>query len=136
MAVFEALKLTHMTCAFLSVAGFTLRGYWMLTGSGQLRRRLVKRLPHVIDTLLLGTAIGMLLIWRVSPLQVDWLYAKVIALLVYIGLGMVALRFGRSRKIRVRAWFLALLTVAYIVSVAYSKNPWGFLMHTPVTGMF
>jgi uncharacterized membrane protein SirB2 len=79
---FEVLKLTHMTCAFLSIAGFTLRGYWMLTGSGLLRHRLVKRLPHVIDTLLLGTAIGMLLIWRVSPLQVDWLYAKVIALLV------------------------------------------------------
>jgi uncharacterized membrane protein SirB2 len=47
-------------------------------------------------------------------------------LLLYIGLGMVALRFGRSKKIKVSAWLLALLTVGYMVSVAYSKSPWGF----------
>ena len=127
MTLFGVLKLIHMGCAFLSIAGFTLRGYWMLTGSAMLRRRLAKRLPHVIDTLLLGTAIGMLFIWRVSPFEVNWLTAKIVALLVYIGLGMVALRFGRSRKVRVNAWLLALATVLYIVSVAYSKTPMGFL---------
>ena len=94
--MFEALKHIHISCALLSIAGFTLRGYWMLTGSSLLRRRSAKVLPHVIDSLLLGSAIGMLLIWQVSPLQLSWLSAKIIALLVYIGLGMVALRFGGS----------------------------------------
>ena len=131
---FEALKLIHLSCAFLSISGFALRGYWMLTGSGLLRRPLARRVPHVIDTLLLASAIGMLLIWQVSPLQVSWLSAKIIALLVYIGLGMVALRFGKSRKTRVNAWLLALLTAVYIVSVAYSKSPWGFLQMLPVAG--
>jgi uncharacterized membrane protein SirB2 len=131
---FEALKLIHLSCAFLSISGFALRGYWMFTGSGLLRRRLARRLPHVIDTLLLASAIGMLLIWQVSPLQVNWISAKIIALLVYIGLGMVALRFGKSRKTRVNAWLLALLTAGYIVSVAYSKSPWGFLKMLPVPG--
>jgi uncharacterized membrane protein SirB2 len=118
-----------MGCAFLSIAGFTLRGYWMLTGSPLLRRRPAKVLPHMIDTLLLASAVGMLLIWQLSPLQSDWLIAKIVALLVYIGLGMVALRFGKSMKTRVNALLLALLTAAYIVSVAYSKNPWGFFQN-------
>ena len=125
--MFEALKLIHISCALLSIAGFTLRGYWMLTESSLLRRRSAKILPHVIDSLLLGSAIGMLLIWQVSPLQLSWLSAKVIALLVYIGLGMVALRFGKSRRVKVNAWLLALITAGYILSVAYSKSPLGFL---------
>ncbi len=129
MTLFEALKHLHMGCAFLSIAGFTLRGYWMLIGSPLLRRRPSKVLPHIIDTLLLATAVGMLLIWQMSPLQSDWIIAKIVALLVYIGLGMVALRFGKSMKTRVNAWLLALLTAAYIVSVAYSKNPWGFFQN-------
>ena len=73
------------------------------------------------------SAIMMLVVWRLSPLENPWLGAKIIALLVYIGLGMVALRFGRTRRVRVGAWLLALITAGYIVSVAYSKNPLGFL---------
>jgi uncharacterized membrane protein SirB2 len=125
LAVF--LKLIHVTCAFLSIAGFSLRGYWMVSDSPLLQHRVVRRLPHVIDTLLLLSAIMLLVVWRLSPLETPWLTAKLIALLVYIGLGLVALRFGRSKGIRVGAWLLALVTAGYIVSVAYSKNPLGFI---------
>jgi uncharacterized membrane protein SirB2 len=125
LAVF--LKFIHVSCAFISIAGFGLRGYWMMSDNPLLQHRVVRRLPHVIDTLLLLSAIMLLVVWRLSPLETPWLGAKVIALLVYIGLGMVALRFGRSKGIRVGAWLLALITAGYIVSVAYSKNPLGFL---------
>jgi uncharacterized membrane protein SirB2 len=125
LAVF--LKFIHVSCAFISIAGFGLRGYLMMSDNPLLQHRVVRRLPHVIDTLLLLSAIMLLVVWRLSPLETPWLGAKVIALLVYIGLGMVALRFGRSKGIRVGAWLLALITAGYIVSVAYSKNPLGFL---------
>ena len=123
--LFAWLKLAHVASALLSISGFTLRGYWMLTGSALLQRRLVKVLPHVIDTVLLGSAVGMLLLWQAGPLQLPWLIAKIVGLIVYIGLGMVALRFGRTRRVRATAFVLALLTAAYILSVAYSKSPWG-----------
>ena len=126
MSLFEYLKILHVGCAFFSVGGFALRGYWMLTGNPLLRRRPVRILPHVVDTLLLASAVGMLALWRLSPLQADWLLAKIFALLVYIALGMVALRFGRTRLVRVSAWLAAMTTAAYILSVAYSKNPLGF----------
>ena len=127
MTPFDWLKLVHVSCAGLSISGFALRGYWMLTNNPLRQRRLTRVLPHIIDTLLLGSAVGMLVIWQVSPLQMGWLSAKIIALLLYIGLGMVAFRFGRTRRVRLSAWVLALFSAAYIVSVAYSKNPLGFL---------
>ena len=109
----------------MSIVGFGLRGYWMVSDDPLLQHRTAKVLPHIIDTLLLGSAITLLLILHLSPLAQPWLIAKIIALLIYIGLGMVALRFGRTRKTKVKAWLLALLTAGYIVSVAYSKSPWG-----------
>jgi len=124
--MFELLHHLHMGCAFVSIAGFFTRGLWMITASPLLSHRLARVLPHLVDTLLLASAIGMLLIWRISPLAQDWLVAKVLALLLYIGLGMVAFRFARTRRTKVLAWLAALVTALYIVSVAFSKSPCGF----------
>ena len=127
MMLFVWLKMAHVSSALLSISGFALRGYWMLTDNPLLQRRLTRVLPHIVDTLLLGSAIGMLLVWQADPLQLPWLMAKIVGLLLYIGLGMVALRFGRTRRVRVTAYLLALLSAVYILSVAYSKSPLGFL---------
>lgn len=125
-SLFSTLKLIHMSSAFLSILGFSLRGYWMWKNQPQLQFSSAKTLPHLIDTVLLGSAIGMLILWGVSPLAQPWLMAKILALIAYIVLGMIALRFGRSKKEKVTAWLLALLCATYIVSVAYSKSVWGF----------
>jgi uncharacterized membrane protein SirB2 len=121
------LKLIHVSCALVSIAGFALRGYWMAVDNPLLQHQVAKVLPHVVDTLLLGSALALLFVLHLSPLTQPWLSAKIIALLLYIGLGMVALRFGQSKKIKVCAYLLALLTAGYMVSVAYSKSPLGFL---------
>ena len=125
MTLFESLKLVHVSCAFVSISGFFLRGYWMLTGDARLRLRVTRVVPHVIDTLLLASAVGMLVVWRVSPFEFDWLSAKLIALLLYIVLGMIALRFGRTGAQRATAWVLALGAAAYIICVAYTRDPRG-----------
>ena len=118
----------HVACALLSVTGFALRWYWMLTDNPRLARPVTKRLPHVIDTLLLGSAVGMLLIWQVWPWEMGWLLAKLVALLLYIALGMVALRFGRTRAQRGVAGAMALATAAYIITAAFTKSPLGLLV--------
>ncbi|HEY4541044.1 MAG TPA: SirB2 family protein [Noviherbaspirillum sp.] len=113
-----ALKHMHMGFAGLSGGLFLLRGLLMLAGSRLREQRWAKILPHVIDTLLLVTAI-VLAVWSAQyPLQQGWLTAKVVALFVYIGLGTVALK-RRSGP----AFFAALLTFGYIVAVAVTKNP-------------
>ena len=122
-------KALHITCVVLSFSGFFLRGIWMMLDSIHLKHRLVKIFPHVVDTLLLTSAIILAVQWRISPLEQSWLLAKIIALLVYIFAGMVALRHGRSRKVRVFAWLFGLLTFLYIVSVASTKSVLGWLSY-------
>ena len=123
--LFIALRSLHVVCALLSVSGFALRGYWMLTDNPLRESRPARVLPHCIDTILLGSAIGMLVIWGVWPQQLGWVSAKICALLVYIVLGMVAFRFGRTRRIRGVAFTGALLAAAYIIATAYTHSALG-----------
>jgi uncharacterized membrane protein SirB2 len=117
------LKHVHMSCAAASGTFFLVRGMWMLGGSARLQQRWVRVAPHVIDTLLLASAIG-LAIWSAQyPGRQPWLTAKILALLAYIGLGTVALKRGRTKPVRAAAFAAALLCFAYIAAVAVTKNP-------------
>ncbi len=122
-------KTIHIACVVLSFTGFLIRGIWMLRESELLHQRWVKIAPHIIDTLLLGSAIMLAFQWRLSPVQHPWLMAKIIALLIYIAAGMVALRFGSTKSIRLSAWLFGLVTFIYIVCVATSKSVWGFFAY-------
>ena len=125
----EIIKTIHVTCALISFAGFFVRGIWMLRDSTLLQQRWVKTTPHIVDTLLLVSAIILAVQFRFSPLEQPWLMVKIIALLVYIGAGMVALRFGRSKTVRLYAWLFGLATILYIMSVATSKSVLGWFAY-------
>lgn len=115
-------KHIHMSCAAISASLFILRGIWMILSPARLQTRWVKILPHMVDTALLLSAITLALISHQYPIAQNWLSAKLIALVVYIGLGTVALKRGPTLAIRVMTWIAALLVLAYIVAVAFSKS--------------
>ncbi len=123
------LKSVHASSAFVSLALFMTRGVWMMATPERLQQRWVKVVPHVVDTLLLGSAIA--LVWQIGGLDTirtqSWLAAKIVALLVYIVLGSIALKHGSTRRIRVVAFFAAIAVFGYIVSVAIAKSPSGFV---------
>ena len=121
------LKYLHIACAVLSVSGYFLRGLWMMQDSPRLQTRWVRVVPHIIDSLLLVSAIALTIRLQQYPFVHDWLTAKVLALVAYIVLGAIGLKYGRTRKIRVIAWAVALLTFAYLVAVALTRQPLPFL---------
>lgn len=122
----ELVKTIHVVCVLLSFAGFFVRGIWMLRDSELIRRRWVRITPQVVDTLLLASAIVLAIQLRLSPTEQPWLMAKIIALVVYIGVGLVALKLGRSKRERMSAWLLGLVLFAYIISVAVTKSAMGW----------
>lgn len=124
---YPIVKHVHMACAAVTLALFILRGAWMMRGSPLLAARWVRIVPHVVDTVLLASAITLAVLIGNAPLTHGWLTAKVIGLVLYIVLGIVALRRGRTRAARIGAFVAALLVFGYIVSVAFTKSPWGFL---------
>lgn len=120
------LRALHVVCAATSLALFVTRGVWMLAGSSLLQRRWVKVLPHVVDTLLLASAIALAATIHQYPFAEGWLTAKVVALGLYVGLGTVALKRGRTRAMRAVAFGASLLVFGYIVAVAHTHTamPW------------
>lgn len=112
----------HIATVLLSLAGFVVRGVWMLRGSSLLRARWVRATPHIVDTLLLASGIGLIFTLHLYPTQQPWLVAKLVALLVYIVLGAIALKRGRTRGVRAGAWVAALAVFFYILAVAFTKQ--------------
>ncbi|MDH3977654.1 MAG: SirB2 family protein [Gammaproteobacteria bacterium] len=120
---FTVLKSTHMIAVALTISGFVLRGFWMMRGSALLNTRLARTLPHINDTVLLVSALSTAAILGQYPFVDAWLTAKVLGLVAYILFGAVALTYGKTRQIRIFAFAAAVTSFAYVVSVAFTKNP-------------
>jgi uncharacterized membrane protein SirB2 len=117
------LKSLHVTCVILSYLLFLLRGVWGMRGSSVMQQRWVKIAPHGVDTVLLLSAIA--LAWQLgyTPFNSPWLAAKIVALLFYIGLGMLAFRFAKTPRLRLFAWLAAQVVFFYIVAAAITHDP-------------
>jgi uncharacterized membrane protein SirB2 len=120
------IRTIHVACAALSIIGFAVRGMLMFRESRLLQARFARIAPHVVDTLLLASAIALAWWSGQYPFQQSWLTAKVLALIAYIVLGSIALKRGRTKRARAIAFVLALGTVSYIVAVALTRRPLAF----------
>jgi uncharacterized membrane protein SirB2 len=121
-------KNLHVGSVILSLGGFAARGALMLIGSRLLDARFVRVAPHVVDTILLASALWLAWIIRQYPFVDGWLTAKVIGLVAYIVLGAIALRRGKTKGVRIAAFVAAAATAFYIVSVALTHDARGFLL--------
>ena len=128
MEAYIVAKSLHVGTVILSLGAFGARGALMLAGSPVLERRFVRVAPHVVDTLLLASALWLCWILQQWPFVEGWLTAKVIGLLAYIVLGAIALRRGRTQGVRIAAFAGAALAALYIVSVALAHDPRGLFL--------
>jgi uncharacterized membrane protein SirB2 len=121
------LKQVHMAFALVSITGFVLRWSWSMTGSCLTQTRLIKTVPHVVDTLFLASGVALIFTIHQYPFTTSWLTAKITGLLAYIVLGMMAMSPKVPRAWQVTSFLAAVSTYAWIVSVALSKSPLGFI---------
>jgi len=111
-------KHLHMGMAYLSISLFILRSSLSVAGSPLLQHKLVKSLPHLVDTFLLLFAIMLMITIKQYPFADTWLTAKLIALFFYIGVGSIAIKRGKTAVIRLWASIIAVLIFTYILGVA------------------
>ena len=119
----------HIATVVFNICFFSLRFYWMLYHPALVQKRWVRRLSQFNDTMLLTAGIAMAVMSRQYPFDTPWLTAKLLVLVLYILLGTMALRLGKTRRQRIFYGVLALLSAGYIVSVALSRTPasWSLL---------
>lgn len=123
-SVYLLTKHIHMGAVLASGGFFLLRGLWMMQESSLLNSKFARVLPHIIDTVLLLSAIVLVVYLGGVP---AWVQVKIVALFVYVFLGVLAFRVADGYGARVLSFFLALLVFAFIISVAMSHHPEGFL---------
>jgi uncharacterized membrane protein SirB2 len=116
------LKYIHVICAVLSITGFCARSFLKFNNSTLLSQRWLRIAPHIVDTLLLLSAVLLVYVLQLHPLQQPWLQAKLIALLGYIFLGLVSLRIAKTAPMRIGSFIAAILVFVYIVAVAHTHQ--------------
>jgi uncharacterized membrane protein SirB2 len=123
---YPQIKLIHVAAVFASGLLFLTRGLMVQTDrqiwamSGMLRY-----LSYSIDTVLLAAALSLLAILPAGINSNAWLTAKVVLLLVYIVLGSFALKRARTRQRRRLCFVAALLTYAFMLTIAWTHQPLG-----------
>ena len=120
---------THIGCVIASGSLFFMRGCMMLAGLPAANHIALRRISVAIDSLLLSAAITLTTIIHQYPFVQAWLTVKLVLLVVYIVLGVFALRRGRTRAIRATCFAAAMIVFLFIVSVARAHNPFGIFMN-------
>lgn len=127
-SLYLPIREVHIASVHVSISLFLLRGVLMWLDSGWLRHRTLRFIPHVVDTILLTSALMLTTILDQYPFVQSWLTVKVVLLAAYIGLGFVALKPGRPPALRRGAFVAALLVFGFIYSVARAHHPLGLFV--------
>jgi len=120
--MYMALKHSHLLFVALSVTFLLLRFAIGLKAPQLLQKKFFKIAPHIVDTLLLLTAIGLMFTIQQYPFQQPWLTEKLIGVVAYIALAFFALK-GRTLLLRWLGLLGALGWLALVARVAISKTP-------------
>lgn len=127
IAFYPQIKQFHVFIALLSGALFALRGGFALAGARWPRAWPVKWLSYAIDTSLLTAAMMLLTILPWAMFANGWLLAKILLIVVYVALGMLAMRPQRTRRAGGICYVAALLVFATIYGIARAHHPLGWL---------
>lgn len=125
---YPQIKWVHVAAVYTSGTLFFLRGLALHLGA-KWPLGPVRFLTYGVDTVLLTAALMLATLLHQYPFVNGWLTVKVTLLVVYIVLGVFALKRGRTRQVRVTCWLAALAVFAYIISVAHAHNPLGIFAH-------
>ena len=126
IALYPQIKFVHVLCVILSGSLFAARGLLMLVRSRHTNHLSLRVLSWTIDTTLLTTALMLSTVLHQYPFVHGWLTVKVCLLVVYIVLGVFALKRGRTRAAQVTCFVGALAVYLFIISVARAHSPWGW----------
>lgn len=126
IAHYGGIRFFHVSCVILSGGLFLGRGLMRIADAAVANHWTLRVASYVIDTALLIAGILLTLTLRQYPLTDAWLTTKVLLLIVYIALGLYALKRAHRRSARIMAYFGALLTYAFIIGVAVTHHPAGW----------
>lgn len=122
---YPEIKSVHVTAVLASGAIFLLRGLAVQRDARWPLAAPVRWLSYGVDTVLLAAAVMLLAILPSSLYANGWLTAKLALLVIYIVLGALALKRGRTRGVRLASFLAALAVYGSIIAIARLQHPLG-----------
>ena len=126
--MYLTLKTVHISLISISVIIFIARGLMMIMKNNFYRDRIFRYLPPMVDTLLLLSGIILMFITEQYLLLEPWIIVKLLALLLYIAFGTIALNRVNNYKLQLLGFIMALITIYYMYSVARAHHPLGLFL--------
>ena len=118
------LKYLHIICVAASFALFFVRGLWVMRAYPPAPEPWIRALPHVVDGLLLFSAVGM--VATVPRFDwAPWMQVKIGLIVVYFALAVLVFRAGTRRGYKVLAWIVGLALFLYVTTIAVLQRPLG-----------
>ncbi|MBF8999453.1 MULTISPECIES: SirB2 family protein [Vibrio] len=126
--MYVSLKYLHLIAIAVSVFLLTLRYILMMMDSDKLQHKFLKVFPHIVDTVLLLSGVGLIFVTGFIPFTpaAPWMLDKLTCVVVYIVLGVFALKIGRNKMLRTFAFLGALGWLAMAGKIAVTKLPMFF----------
>ncbi|WP_396586837.1 SirB2 family protein [Bermanella sp. R86510] len=122
--LYVALKHSHLLLVAISLTFFIVRGVALIAHAQWLGKKWAKISPHVIDTFLLLSGIGLMFIIQQYPIEHSWLTSKMIFLVGYIGFGIKMMR--STSAMQQRSYFAAaIVCIVMMISIARTHEPFG-----------
>lgn len=125
---YPQIKHLHILLALASGALFALRGAGVLAGLRWPNALPVRWTSYAIDTALLTAALMLLTILPGAMFANGWLTVKLVLLVVYIVLGVFAIKRGRTRAAKAGFYVAALATFAMVYTIARAHHPLGIFL--------
>lgn len=125
---YPQIKWVHIACVLASGSLFALRGLLVQLGhAGAAQWTPLRLLSYSVDTALLTAALMLLTILPGAMFANGWLTTKLILLVLYVLLGTLALKRGRTKRMRQLCYVAALCTYVFMLGVARMHHPLGWL---------
>jgi uncharacterized membrane protein SirB2 len=128
MMFYPDIKLVHVAAAMTSGTLFAARALALLAGMRWPRAAMVRYTSYTVDTVLLTGAMMLLTILPAGMFANGWLFAKIVFVVAYVGLGIVAFRPSHGRATRAMLVVAALLCFLQVYGIAREHDPWGWLL--------
>lgn len=122
IAYYPQIKAVHVHAIGLSFTIFFLRGLLMLARSRFTNHAALRYTSYTVDTVLLTAALMLATMLHQYPFVHHWLTAKVLLLVAYIVLGVLALKRAKTRQAQILAFIAACLTFAMMFAIARAHH--------------
>ncbi|GFD95804.1 SirB family protein [Alteromonas sp. KUL156] len=116
-------KHLHLTAVALSILFFIFRFIWSQLDASALSKKWVKILPHIIDTVLLASAVWLCVILSQYPFVNAWLTFKLVGVVLYIVFGLFALKKAKTTLSKWAFFVAAIAVLMATAMVAVTKQP-------------